>query len=154
MDHLAALSQEVVDLNTSTTELKTVSLTKVKHQGIVDLFTKYTPSLSTFAQHVYEENVIAFKPMSNWFDGWTNKATGDLMNAKLAEIESRLDNVIPSTAVTTGNSLLDPLGGTGNLRLRCSSGTGRGTNNLTNSTVQELTRRVEDIADTIRIMRE
>ena len=35
MDHLAALSQEVVDLNTSTAELKTVSLTKVEHRGIV-----------------------------------------------------------------------------------------------------------------------
>ena len=44
IDHLAALSQEVVDLNTSTTELKTattelksVSLTEMEHQGIDDL---------------------------------------------------------------------------------------------------------------------
>ena len=42
----------------------------------------------------------------------------------------------------------------GNLHLGGSSSTDRGTNNLMKSTVQELTRRVEDIADTIRIMRE
>lgn len=154
MDRLAALSQEVVDLDTSTKDLEKSSLTAAEQQGLSALFAEHTPSLSGFSAKLFKGVVASFHPLMSWISGWTQDKTGGLINAKLADIESRLNKGSPSSAIASSNTAFDPLRGMSRLNLGGSSSVDRGTNNLTKSTIEELTRRVEDISETIKIMRE
>ena len=121
-------------------DLNKVSLTEVEQKGIEKLFKDFKPDLSIFAKDVYLGIVTAFKPTSGWFQGWTDKVTGDKSNARIAGIENQLKG----GAASSPNVAVLPLHSMQGLSLGGALLPGRGTNNLQSSTNAELVTRLSD----------